>query len=138
MELNILGFFENLSRKFRFHQNLARMTGALHERPKYIMISRLILIRMRNISDRNCGENQNTHFRFSGLFSPENRAVYEVMCLQSNIQECSCNHCCNRKALSITYSECLFVALGIQHAMRMRHTVICDPSESRVFFHIIS
>jgi hypothetical protein len=28
------------------------------------------------------------------------------------------------KSISITYSECLFVALGIQHAMRMRRIVL--------------
>ena len=40
--------------------------------------------------------------------------------------------------MSITYSECLFVALVIQHAMRLRHIVICDPPRSTIFFHIIS
>jgi len=33
---------------------------------------------------------------------------------------------------------CVFVALGIQHAMRMRHIVICGLSESTIFSHIIS
>ena len=42
------------------------------------------------------------------------------------------------KATSITYSECVFVVLGIQHAMRMRHTVICGLSGSTIFLHIIS
>jgi len=29
------------------------------------------------------------------------------------------NHCCHGKALSIKYSECLFVAIVIQHAKQM-------------------
>jgi len=41
-----------------------------------------------------------------------------------NIQARSRNHCCRRKAISITYSERVSVALGIQNAMRMRHIVV--------------
>ena len=33
---------------------------------------------MRNISDKNCTQNQNTYFMFNKFF-PENRAVYEVI-----------------------------------------------------------
>ena len=41
--------------------------------------------------------------------------------------------------ISITYSECVSVALLIQHAMRMRHIVICVLSGStKFFFHTIS
>jgi len=39
--------------------------------------------------------------------------------------------------MSITYCECVFIALGIQHAMRMRHIVICGLPYSTIFFHII-
>jgi hypothetical protein len=48
------------------------------------------------------------------------------------------NHGCRGKTIILTYSECMFVALGIQHTMRMLHTVICNLSGSTIFFHIIS
>jgi len=40
--------------------------------------------------------------------------------------------------MSISYSESVFVALGIQHAMRMRHTVNYRLSGTTIFFHFIS
>ena len=42
------------------------------------------------------------------------------------------------KAISITYSECVFVALGIQHSVRMRHIVVCGLSGDTVLLHISS
>ena len=44
--------------------------------------------------------------------------------IQRNIEARSCSHCCSRIAISITYRECVFVALGTQHALRMHHTVL--------------
>ena len=41
------------------------------------------------------------------------------MYVYRNIQVRSCSHCCSGKAKIITYSECEFVALGIQYAMRI-------------------
>ena len=38
---------------------------------------------------------------------------------------------------SITYNEHVSVALIIQHAMHMRHIVICGLSGPLSFFHII-
>ena len=58
-----------------------------------------------------------------------NRAMEEWR----NIEARSCNHCCSGKAVRITYSELLFVALGIQHAMLMRHIVICGLPRSTIF-----
>jgi len=42
------------------------------------------------------------------------------------------------ETISITYSESVFVALVIQHAMRMRRIVICGLPVSTKFFYIIS
>jgi len=39
--------------------------------------------------------------------------------------------------MNVTYSEMVFVALGIQHEIRMRHIAICGLSRSTVFFHSI-
>ena len=49
------------------------MTEILHE-DRYISL----LLRMRNVSDESCWENQNTHFMFNNSIF-ENRAVYEAM-----------------------------------------------------------
>jgi hypothetical protein len=42
-----------------------------------LIIARLVL-RMRNVSDKSCKENQHTHFPFNNHFSV-NRAIYEIM-----------------------------------------------------------
>jgi hypothetical protein len=46
--------------------------------PTFFIISRSILIRMRNVSDKSSRENQNTHFVFSNFFF-KSRAVCEIM-----------------------------------------------------------
>jgi hypothetical protein len=51
----------------------------------------------------------------------------QAMYVQRNIEVRSCKHRCSGKAICITYSECVFVALGIQHSMRMHRilSVLC-------------
>jgi hypothetical protein len=49
----------------------------------------------------------------------------QTMYAQLNIQALSCSYCCSGKAVNITYPECAFVAIGIQHEMRIRHIVVC-------------
>jgi hypothetical protein len=52
--------------------------GTLHETLfTFMIISRWIFLRIRNVSDRNCRENQNQNL-YSLTFS-ENRAVYEII-----------------------------------------------------------
>ena len=40
--------------------------------------------------------------------------------------------------ISITYTECVFVALCMQHATRIRHIVICGMSGSTILVHVMS
>ena len=76
-EILYLSFLENPSRKFKFHWNQTKITGTLHENVfTFMTISRRILLRMRNVLDKICTENQNTNFTFNNNFS-KNRAVYE-------------------------------------------------------------
>jgi len=62
-------FFENLSRKFKLHYNLARIT-VLYVKTCWFafMISRPFLLRMRNVSDKSCRGQHNTHFVFSNFW----------------------------------------------------------------------
>jgi hypothetical protein len=46
------------------------------------------------------------------------------MYVQRNIEARSRNHCCCVKAISITYCECVSVALVIGHAKRMRRIIL--------------
>ena len=57
------------------------------------------------------------------------------MYVQRDLEARSYNHICCGKAMSITNRECVF---GIEHAMRMRHIVICGLPDPTIFFHIIS
>jgi len=56
------------------------------------------------------------------------------------IEACSCNYCYRGTAISITYSECVSVALVIQLAKRMHRIILSSVTHLAVpyFFHIIS
>jgi len=72
------------------------------------------------------------YFRF--LCKVRRQAMYVLR----NTGTRSRNHCCSGKEMSIAYSGCVFEALSIQHAVRMRRTVIYGLSSSTIFFRIIS
>jgi hypothetical protein len=57
------------------------------------------------------------------------RAMYVLR----NIEVRSRNHYCSGKAISITYSECVLVALLIQHVTRISHIAICGLPRSTIF-----
>ena len=76
-EINIWGVIKDMSREFMFQQNLTRIMATLYNGLCAFMIaSRCILLRKRNVSDKSCSKKQK--FYVQHLF-PENRAVYEIM-----------------------------------------------------------
>jgi hypothetical protein len=53
--------------------------SSLHEDlSKFMIISHRIFLRLSNVVDKSCRENQNTHFVLNEFFS-ENCANYEIM-----------------------------------------------------------
>ena len=69
MKCGVWVCFGNLWRICNFHYNLTNITGTLYEdRYTFLIISRSILHRMRNVSDKSCRENQSTHFVFSNFY----------------------------------------------------------------------
>jgi len=74
-------FFGNLSWNFSFHQNLTRKVGALRKGLcTFVITFRWVLVRLRNVSDKSCRENENTHFMFNNFnfFFWANHAFYEI------------------------------------------------------------
>ena len=70
MKFDILLCFENASRKFKFHKSRTKVTGTLLEgKYTFLITSRSVLLRMRNVADKSCRENQNTHFISNNCFS---------------------------------------------------------------------
>jgi len=72
MKFYITLFFENLSTKIQVSLKSDKNNGTLHEdQYTFLIISRSILLIKRNVSDKICTDNQNTHFMFSNFFPPK-------------------------------------------------------------------
>jgi hypothetical protein len=69
MKFDIWVFLQSLSRTFKFRQNPTKITGTLREdQNTFLIITRSLLLRMRNVSDKRCRENKNTHFTSNNFF----------------------------------------------------------------------
>jgi len=79
MKFGIRIFFEYLSRKLKFHENLTKILGTSDEDYRtLVIISRSVLLRMKTASDK-CLEKIETHIVCSKIFFFENLAFCEIM-----------------------------------------------------------
>ena len=63
-------FFRKSVEKIKLLLKSDKNNGTLHEDLcTFLILSRSVLLRMRNVSDKSCRENQNNHFVFSNFFS---------------------------------------------------------------------
>jgi hypothetical protein len=68
-----------MSKKLKFHSNLTGITSTLHEDVfTFMTLSSWNQLRTRNVSNKGCRENQNTHFMFNNFF-PKIATVYKLM-----------------------------------------------------------
>ena len=75
MKCDISVFFETFSRKFKFHYNLTRIILTSHgDLCTFMIISRSVLLRMRNIPDKSCRKNM--HAVFSYFLSRNSRGSW--------------------------------------------------------------
>ena len=57
---------------------------------------------------------------------------------QNDGLETSCGKCLKHDRNNLYVCVCVFVALGIQHAMCLRNIIICGLPRSTIFYHFIS
>ena len=60
------------------------------------------------------------------------------MCVSHNTEVHLCNYCCSRRAKSITYSKSVCLVCILRYPACNAQAVICDLSDSTIFFYIIS
>jgi len=102
-EILYLSIFGNQCRILRFRYNTARMAVTLHEELcKFVIVSRSVLLGMRNVSDKHCRENRNTSCVQYLPHSPppENRNIGKKMWI-IRVQT-------DRPQMTIQYGACIF------------------------------
>jgi hypothetical protein len=69
MTSDIWVFLGSLLRKSKFYQILTRITSTLRDdQYAFLIISRSVLLRMKNHSDKHCREYQHAHFMLNNIF----------------------------------------------------------------------
>jgi len=113
------------------------MTGTLHvSLCKFMIMSRSVLLRMRNVSDKTCIENQNTYFVFSNFFFLENYSVLWKKCgrvgqvTDDNVIRSLHFACCVPKATNAHSEYVILIAFPLHQLLREPTCVL------RLYVHI--
>jgi len=77
-EIWYLNFFRQSVKKNKFSLKSGKSDAYLHECRYIYDHSRSFLFRMKNVSEKSCGENQNTNF-MSNIFFSRKSCRYEIM-----------------------------------------------------------
>jgi len=118
---------------FRENLNFTKSdkNGTLHEDLSTFMICRSHLLRMRNISDKSCKENQNTHFIFNNLFSPrkscrlwDNVGKYTVVPAGTDDSMSHALSCWRTKATSTHSEYVVLIAIPLQQWLHESASVL--------------
>ena len=127
-------FFENPPRKFKFHYSLARIVGTLNKHLCiYMIITRWILPRMRNVSGKSCRENKNTHFTSKILFSRKLCHLWDNVGKYGSVGKATDNNIIWRMRTASwttmatdTHSQyVIFISLPRQPSLRERVSMLC-------------
>jgi hypothetical protein len=77
-EILYLSIFQKSVEKIQVSLKYTINKGTIHkDQYTFLILSHSVLLRMRNISDISCRENQHTHFILKELFI-KNCAIYEI------------------------------------------------------------
>jgi hypothetical protein len=129
-QLACLRIFGKSVKKIQVSLKSDNNKSTLHE-DQYIffIISCWFLLRMRNVSDKTCRENQNTHFVFSNIFSkivPFMRYCGKILWSQRGYMMMWCMHiaCWITKATN-THSDCvILISLPLQQWLHERASML--------------
>ena len=71
-DISYFSIFRKSAQESQFNYNLQRIMGTLYEDLRtFMIVSRLILVGMRNVSDKSSRGNQSAHFMFNNFFLSE-------------------------------------------------------------------
>jgi len=105
------------------------MTATLNEdQYVFLIISRSFLLRMRNVSDKICRENQNTHFVFNDFFF-ENCAVYEIM----RKKYCRAGQATDD---NMAHADCMLDTYGYKYTIRICNSYCFSTAKMVLRIHI--